>query len=519
MGAIEIAVPDIGDFHDVPVIDVLVKPGDTVRREDPLVTLESEKATMDIPSTADGVVAAIRVKIGDRVSAGTPVVSVETEAPAPAVAVTAAAGAPASSALAPAAGAPASSVEVSVPDIGDFHDVPVIDVLVKAGDIVAKEDPLVTLESEKASMDIPSPASGVVERIVTKVGDRVSAGSPIAFIATAAGAVPPPPPARPATEAQSPAPAVHAPPSNGKAHPPEAAGIHASPAIRRFARELGVPLGDVRGSGPNGRITREDVQTFVKRALHETPPAAALAGGLAVTPAPRVDFAQYGPIERRPLSRIQKIAGPNLHRNWVTIPHVTSHDDADITGLEEFRKQINGEQDVKVTMLAFLIKACVAALKQFPSFNASLDGGELVLKRYYHIGFAADTPDGLVVPVIRDADRKGVLEVAAETSALAAKARAGKLSLAEMQGGTFTISSLGGIGGTYFTPIVNAPEVAILGVCRAAMKPVWRGGGFEPALMLPLSLSWDHRVVDGAAAARFLTFLAGILGDMRRTLL
>jgi pyruvate dehydrogenase E2 component (dihydrolipoamide acetyltransferase) len=523
MAAVDIAVPDIGDFKDVPVIDVLVKPGDTVRREDPLVTLESEKATMDIPSTADGVVAAIRVKIGDRVSQGMPIVSVETAAPQPAVAAAVASSAPAPAQDAPAAAAPPSSVEVSVPDIGDFKDIPVIEVLVKAGDIVAKEDPLVTLESEKASMDVPSNVSGVVERVLVKIGDKLSAGAPIVRIATADGAVPPPLPAPARAAAAAPVEPPAALPMNGKAHhSDDGAGIHASPAIRRFARELGVPLADIRGSGPNGRITRDDVQNFVKRALHESSvgsPAAGIAG-LAIAPAPRVDFAQYGPIERKPLTRIQKIAGPNLHRNWVTIPHVTSHDDADITSLEAFRVRVNGEQsDVKVTMLAFLIKACVATLKAFPNFNSSLDGGELVLKRYYHIGFAADTPDGLVVPVVRDADTKGILAIAAETAALAGKARSGKLGLAEMQGGTFTISSLGGIGGTYFTPIVNAPEVAILGVCRAAMKPVWDGAAFEPKLMLPLSLSWDHRVVDGAAAARFLTHLASVLGDMRRTML
>jgi pyruvate dehydrogenase E2 component (dihydrolipoamide acetyltransferase) len=442
-----------------------------------------------------------------------------------------------------------SAIVIAVPDIGDFKDVPVIDVLVKPGDTVKREDTLITLESEKATMDVPSTADGTVTDVCVKIGDEVSRGIPLIVLelGSQAAAAASAPQSAAASVPAAPAPAScalatmpNAPPvlaglpapaqpvtgngtsrTPGTAAPPPGRTAHASPAIRRFARELGVALSGVSGSGPNGRITREDVQHFVKRALIEGTPGTngGTAGNLRIAPSVKIDFAEYGPIERKPLTRIQKIAGPNLHRNWVTIPHVTSHDDADITGLEAFRQEIGAERNVKLTLLAFLIKASIAALKQFPAFNSSLDGGEIVFKRYYHIGFAADTPDGLVVPVIKDADRKGILEIGAETAALAAKAREGKLGLGEMRGGTFTISSLGGIGGGHFTPIVNAPEVAILGVGRSATKPIWNGQQFEPKLMLPLSLSWDHRVVDGAAAARFLTHLAGVLGDMRRTLL
>jgi pyruvate dehydrogenase E2 component (dihydrolipoamide acetyltransferase) len=435
----------------------------------------------------------------------------------------------------------ASTIELTVPDLGDFHDVPVIEVLVKPGDRIDKDAPLVTLESEKAAMEVPASSAGVVRDIVVNVGDKVSTGSVIARVdadsaasvdgataATPAAATPSAPPPHPAQAAPAQAPADRSTPAaapRAASTPPSApaapaAVVHASPAIRRFARELGVELARVSGSGPNGRVTREDVQTFVKRTLTAPSNGAQGGTGLGLAPWPKVDFAQFGPIERAPLSRIKRISGPNLHRNWVMIPAVTQHDDADVTDLEALRTQVNAEQKtVKVTMLAFLMKAAVAALKRFPDFNASLDGDELVYKRYYHVGFAADTPGGLVVPVVRDADRKGVLEIAAETAELAARAREGKLPLRDMQGGTFTISSLGGIGGTYFSPIINAPEVAILGVCRAAMRPVWDGNGFVPRLMLPLSLSYDHRVIDGADAARFTVYLATVLGDLRRTLL
>jgi pyruvate dehydrogenase E2 component (dihydrolipoamide acetyltransferase) len=430
-----------------------------------------------------------------------------------------------------------ATVDLTVPDLGDFADIPIIEVLVKPGDRIEKDAPLITLESEKATMEVPADAAGVIDEVRVHVGDRVSKGTVLATLASSTespAATTPSPTATPVTAAPAaPAPvaapvALPAPAAAGPAPEPRSVAaaptivVHASPAIRRFARELGVDLARVSGSGPNRRVTREDIQGFVKRTLTASPPTdGALQGSaLGLAPWPKVDFAQFGPIERAPLSRIKKLSGSNLHRNWVMIPHVTQHDDADITELEAFRSELNREQkDVKVTLLAFLMKAAVAALRRYPDFNASLDGDDLVRKGYYHIGFAADTPGGLVVPVVRDVDRKGVLEVAGETAELAAKAREGKLGIREMQGGTFTISSLGGIGGTYFSPIVNAPELAILGVCRAATRPVWDGNTFVPRLMLPLSLSYDHRVIDGAAAARFTVFLASVLADMRRTLL
>ncbi len=434
------------------------------------------------------------------------------------------------------------ATEVKVPDIGDFKNIPVIEVMVKVGDTVRAEDPLVTLESDKATMEIPAPVGGVVKEILLKLGDRVSEGSPVILLETteaaATGAVAAPAPAVSVAVA-SPAPAaapapVPAAPTPPPAQQPAAAAIqdhegflkaHASPAIRHFARELGVDLTKVKGSGPKGRVLRDDVQGFVKSVLQSAAgatPGAAAGIGLGLLPWPQVDFAKYGPIEVQPLSRIKKLSGANLHRNWVMIPHVTNNDDADITELEAFRLQLNQENaksGAKVTLLAFIIKAVCNALRKFPEFNASLDGDALVVKRYYHIGFAADTPNGLVVPVIKDADKKGVLQIAEEASTLAAKAREGKLGPADMQGGTFSISSLGGIGGTYFTPIINAPEVAILGVCRASIRPVWADNAFQPRLIAPLSLSYDHRVIDGAAAARFNTYLVGLLGDMRRATL
>ncbi len=456
-----------------------------------------------------------------------------------------------------------AAIEVKVPDIGDFKNVPVIEILVKPGDTVKKDESLITLESDKATMEVPAPFGGTVRELRVKVGDKVSEGSAIATVERAEGEGPkpapvepkpsddasppaPPPPPKPAapsgstqparTEVPPPTPAPSGSPQRGHAEGPAYPGPsseaghappHASPAIRRFARELGVDLERVEGSGPKGRILKEDVQEHVKRALGGAAPSVAKGGGLADLglPAwPQVDFAKFGPVERQARSRIQKISGPALARNWVMIPHVTQYDEADVTELEAFRKQVNDEhakdkQAVKVTLLAFLIKAAVAALKQFPALNSSLDGDELVIKKYWHIGFAADTPQGLVVPVVRDADQKGVLEIARETAELAAKARDGKLAPTDMQGGTFSISSLGGIGGTSFTPIINAPEVAILGVSKTAMKPVWNGSAFEPRLMLPLSLSYDHRVVDGALGARFTAYLAHVVTDLRRVLL
>jgi pyruvate dehydrogenase E2 component (dihydrolipoamide acetyltransferase) len=440
-----------------------------------------------------------------------------------------------------------STIEVKVPDIGDFKDVPVIEVFVKAGDVVAAEDSLVTLESDKATMDVPAPAAGTVKEMKLKLGDKVAEGSLILTLETAdatakpaAAAAAPTPPAAPAPKAAPvPAPAAAPPEATPRPTPPVAAqpstpvddaafkAAHASPSVRKFARELGVDLARVTGSGPHGRIVQEDVQNFVKQVMSGAAPGAA-AGGISgggelnLLPWPKVDFAKFGPFESRPLSRIKKISGANLARNWVMIPHVTQFDEADTTELEAFRVALNKENEkagIKITMLAFLIKASVAALKKFPDFNASLDGDNLIVKQYWHIGFAADTPNGLVVPVIRNADQKGVFAIAKEMGELSAKAREGKLGPAEMQGGCFSISSLGGIGGTAFTPIINAPEVAILGVSKSQMKPVWNGKDFVPRLMLPLSLSYDHRVIDGASAARFASHLCGLLADMRRVML
>jgi pyruvate dehydrogenase E2 component (dihydrolipoamide acetyltransferase) len=437
--------------------------------------------------------------------------------------------------------------EVLVPDIGDFKDVPVIEILVKPGDQVAADASVVTLESDKATMEVPTPHAGVVREVLVKVGDKVAQGTSLMTVeaveAQAAMAAPASSPAPssvaspvaaaappPATVAASaPAPAVVQAPATPAAIDEEAfARAHASPAIRRFARELGVDLGNVRGSGPKGRILREDVQGFVKQALAAGPAPQLATGGAGISlglPAwPVVDFAKFGPVETQPMSRIKKISGPALHRNWVHIPHITQQDEADITELEAFRKAMSAEvqkQGVKLTPLAFIMKAVVAALRGHPEFNSSLaSGGDaLVLKRYYNIGVAVDTPGGLVVPVVRDVDQKGVAQLAKELGEVSARARDGKLGPADMQGGTFSISSLGGIGGTHFTPIINAPEVAILGVSRSAMKPVWMDGQFVPRLMLPLSLSYDHRAIDGAEGARFITTLNGLLADIRRVLL
>jgi pyruvate dehydrogenase E2 component (dihydrolipoamide acetyltransferase) len=556
MSTIEVKVPDIGDFKDVPVIEVFVKPGDVVKAEDSLVTLESDKATMDVPAPAAGTVKELKVKVGDKVSQGSPILTLESTAGGAKAAPSAeAARSPGVAASAPAASAPSESaspkpaaptaspagpVPVKVPDIGDFKDVPVIEVFVRPGDAVKPEDALVTLESDKATMDVPAPFAGVVEELKVKVGDKVSEGSVILLLkaagdagANGAAATQPPAAAAPAPAASASAPPTSpvtaAPPAGPAAAPVDDAafrGAHASPSVRAFARALGVDLSKVKGSGPKERILQEDVQGYVKQALSAATAAGAAPAtggvGLSLLPWPQIDFTKFGPVESKPLSRIKKISGANLHRNWVMIPHVTNHEDADITDLEAFRVQLNKENEkagIKVTMLAFLIKACVAGLKKFPEFNTSLDGENLVYKRYYNIGFAADTPNGLVVPVIKNADQKGVLAVAKEMGELSAKAREGKLGPADMQGGCFSISSLGGIGGTYFTPIINAPEVAILGVCRSTTRPVWDGKQFIPRLILPLSLSYDHRVIDGAAAARFNSFLAGMLADMRRSLL
>jgi pyruvate dehydrogenase E2 component (dihydrolipoamide acetyltransferase) len=543
MAMVEVKVPDIGDFKDVEVIELLVKPGDTIAVDQSLLTVESDKASMEIPSSHAGVVTEIKVALGDKISEGALVLLLEAAGAAAAsssapVAAAVAATSPALAASSPAASGP---IEVFVPDIGDFDEVAVIEVFVKPGDVVKVEQSLITVESDKASMEIPSSHAGVVSEVRVKVGDKVAKGSLVAVLQGALSA-PPAEAATAAVTASAPVAAAPAAPAPAPAalpqHAPGTAPAllpHASPSIRRLARELGVPLGEVKGSGPKDRITQLDLQGFVKGVMageqqttaqkaKAPPPASAASGGTfpGLLPWPQVDFAKFGPVERKELSRIKKISGANLHRNWVLIPHVTNNDEADITELEAFRVQLNKENEgggVKVTMLAFVIKAVVSALKKFPDFNASLDGDALVYKQYFHIGFAADTPNGLMVPVLKDADKKGVLQISQEMGDLARKARDGKMGPADMSGGCFSISSLGGIGGTHFTPIINAPEVAILGLSKGATKPVWDGKAFHPRLMLPLSLSYDHRVIDGAAAARFNTYLGAILADFRRVLL
>ncbi|MCW1979011.1 dihydrolipoyllysine-residue acetyltransferase [Xanthomonas campestris] len=581
----EALVPDIGDYSDVPVIEVLVSVGDTVSKDQSLVTLESDKATMEVPSSVAGVVKEIKVKVGDSLSQGALVALIEVAdagaetaaapAPAAAPAKAAPAAAPAQAAkaepAAPAASSDGGQVEARVPDIGDYSGVPVIEVLVAVGDTVAKDQSLVTLESDKATMEVPSSVAGVIKELKVKVGDSLSQGDLVAIIAASdGGAGAAQSPAKPTTDtaetagkvepvavpaepdklAQREIAQVQSARSTAASQPAQAASgtpssppvtfdadsvlpskvPYASPVVRVFARELGVDLNQIKGSEKGGRITREDVQRFVKAALSGGAPAAAGAApagggnGLNLLAWPKVDFSKFGETETQPLSRIKKISGANLARNWAMIPHVTQFESADITDLEALRVALNKENEkagIKLTMLAFLVKASAAALKKFPEFNASLDaaGENLTLKKYINIGFAADTPNGLVVPVIRDVDKKGVLQIAQESGELAKKARDGKLGPADMSGGCFSISSLGGIGGTAFTPIINAPEVAILGVSKSAMQPVWNGKDFAPKLMLPLSLSYDHRVIDGALAARFTTYLSQVLADMRRVLL
>ncbi|MDP1687896.1 dihydrolipoyllysine-residue acetyltransferase [Hydrogenophaga sp.] len=564
MALIDVKVPDIGDFDEVAVIELLVKVGDTVKAEQSLITVESDKASMEIPSSTAGVVKELKVALGDKVKQGSVVLVVEAAGDAAAPAAAPEPSVRAEPALRQAQddrnseqASPSTSsgrtevaasgpIEIHIPNIGDFKDVAVIEVLVKAGDKIAVEQSLITVESDKASMEIPSSHAGVLKELKVKVGDTVNIGDLLAIlegaVAPAASTAAPSVRAEPV---EAPA-QVQASPSTGSgrteavaapAHNPAASASlglpHASPSVRKFARELGVPLAEIKGSGLKGRITAEDIQSFTKsvmagavQTVAQSAKAPASTGGggseLGLIPWPKVDFAKFGPIERKEMGRIKKISGANLLRNAVMIPAVTNFDDADITDLEAFRVSTNKENEksgVKVTMLAFLIKACVASLKKFPEFNSSLDGDALVYKQFWHIGFAADTPNGLMVPVIKDADKKGVLQISQEMGELAKKAREGKLSPAEMSGATFTISSLGGIGGRYFTPIINAPEVAILGVCKSQMEPVWDGKAFVPRLMLPLSLTWDHRVIDGAAAARFNAYLGQILGDFRRVLL
>lgn len=585
---IDVKVPDIGDFSDVEIIEVLVSAGDTVKAEDPLITLESDKASMDVPSPADGTIEEMTVKVGDKVSEGsviarlTPADDGGDEATGDEATGDDDTGADGNAKASDGSDSPdedtasedarddrgngdedstpkdgGETIEVKVPDIGDFEAVEIIEVLVSAGDAVEAESPLITLESDKATMDVPSPAKGKIEEVTVKVGDKVSEGSVIARLSggdapsapksASKGSSAPEKASDEAPKASSGSgqgdggsgadeddapvdPSRRGPPA-GLPPPVERAGgalPHASPGVRRFARELGADLNQIRGSGPKGRILKDDVKAFVKQRLSE--PAGNAAGaavpGAGIPAMPEVDFSKFGEVEIKDTPRIKKISGAHLHRAWLNIPHVTHHDEADITELEAFRQAINEEQakaksGIKLTLLAFAMKALARALKEFPLFNSSLtpDGSRIVYKQYVHIGIAVDTPNGLVVPVFRDVDAKGVLALAEEMAEISGRARDGKLKPAEMQGGCMSISSLGGIGGTAFTPIVNAPEVAILGLTRNRMTPVWNGSEFEPRLMLPMDLSYDHRVIDGAEAARFTAYLGKALADPRRLLL
>ncbi len=553
---IDVLLPDIGDFHDVEIIEVLVKPGDRVEAEDPLLTLESDKASMEIPSPQAGVIAEVSVAVGSKVNQGDLILKLQAAdsaapvAPQPEEPVTAPGPAtePAPAAIGQAAPAPtmAEVRDVVLPDIGDFKDVQVIEMLVSVGDSVEAEQSLLTLESDKASMEIPSPFAGVVKSLAVKVGDRINEGDLIASLESVAVAPPVQPVAAVSESAQAEPAATQAvvavesgeanrmPGEKEPLRPPVLARpsdaprgrAHASPGVRRFARELGVDLFYVPGSGPKGRIIKEDVQAYVKRTLSEGKPAAApsAGGGLQLPAMPAVDFSKFGEVEEKELGRIKKLSGTHLHRSWLNVPHVTQFDEADITELEDFRKAQKDEAaraEVKLTFMPFLMKAVCKALANYPQFNSSLsaDGEKLILKKYVNIGVAVDTPNGLVVPVVRDVDKKGIFDLARDLGELSAKARAGKLAPGDMQGGCISISSLGGIGGTQFTPIVNAPEVAILGISRAEMKPKWDGRDFAPRLMMPFSLSYDHRVIDGAEGVRFTTYLAQLLGDIRRLLL
>ena len=542
----EVKAPDVGG--EVEVIEILVSPGDEVAVEQSLLTVESDKATMDIPAPIAGVVAELKVTVGDKIKEGDllALFNAAAAAPAaapepaeePAVAAEPASAPAAESAPAAAAETVSETIDVTVPDIGTDGEVDVIDVLVSVGDEIEAEAGLITLETDKATMDVPSPAAGVVESVAVKVGDKVGQGSLVITLTTKTAA-----PAEAAAPSAAATETVNKPvPVDEPRKPPvpdhpldkkqKADGLaYASPAVRRLANEFGVDLLQVKGTGRKQRILKEDVQEYVKYELSRPKATAASgvaqgAGGLQVIAQPKVDFSKFGEIEEVALTRIQKISGPNLHRNWVTIPHVTQFDEADITELEAFRKQENELQakkkdGVKITPLVFIMKAVAKALREFPVFNSSLseDGEHLIMKKYVHIGIAVDTPNGLVVPVIRDVDTKGIYQLSEELVEISAKARDGKLKATDMQGGCFSISSLGGIGGTAFTPIVNAPEVAILGVSKSELKPKWNGREFEPRLMLPLSLSYDHRVIDGAVAARFSVYLSAVLSDIRKLVL
>jgi len=519
----EITVPDIGNFKDVQVIEIFVKIGDTIKKDDPLITLESDKAAMEIPATESGVIQSLSVKIGDKISEGSSILTLEISSEEKNVGWDA---------------NPNNSLDlqsnlqetpikpITVPDIGNSKGVQLIEIFVKAGDTVKKDDPLVTLESDKAAMEIPCPESGIIQSLSVKIGDKVSQGDVLAMILSSDAALPVPPPSRAPEPVKT-----QALEKTDIKRPPQPVKVdhsrqipHAGPAVRKMAREFGVDLSKVKGTGIRNRILKEDIQLFVKTELSKPSAPIATGGNFSLPEMPIVDFSQFGEIEQKTFSRIKKLSGPALHRSWLHIPHVTQFDDADITDLEDFRKSLQSEGEkrkVKLTLLAFLMKASVSALKTYPDFNASLspDKESLILKKYFHLGFAADTPNGLVVPVVRNVDQKSLFDLAGEIGQLSQKARDGKLTPNEMQGGCFTISSLGGVGGTAFTPIINAPEVAILGVSKSQMKPVWQKDQFVPRLILPLSLSYDHRVIDGAQAARFTTYLSFILADVRRLLI
>ncbi len=530
---IDIVIPDLGDFADVEVIEILVKTGDRVAREDGLITLETDKAAMDVPAPKNGVVESLSVQIGDTVSSGDVIGKMSVEISDTVVIRPAIAAPPTGETTlmaAPIGDKPKSGGKQTlvVPDLGDFEDVEIIEVHVSEGDVIQIEDPIVTLETDKAAMDVPAVVAGRIDSVLVNTGDKVSDGSSLAIIDAVATQVAPQPakaqPTAPARPSASPAAVQQAPPVKpGKLPAIDEAGFaraHASPSVRKLARELGVDLAQVNGSGLKTRILHDDVKMFVKAIL--TGQAAAPAGG-GLPKTPVIDFSKFGEIDVQPLTRIQKISGPRLQASWVNLPHVTQHDLADITKLEAHRQKLKEsaqERGIRLTLLAFIIKACVAVLREYPKVNASLadDGENLVFKKYYHLGFAADTEQGLVVPVIRDADQKNVYELATELAELSALARDGKLKVPQLQGASFTISSLGGIGGTSFTPIINAPEVAILGVSRSFMQPIWTGEKFVARLMLPLSFSYDHRVIDGAYAARFTTYLSELLTDVESLL-
>ena len=540
MAMIEVRVPDIGESEAVEVIEVLVAVGDQVEAEADLITLESDKATMDVPAPEAGVVKEIKISVGDKVDENDLILLLETtateapaaeapaeESPPPEQAPEPEVTAPAAAPDAPKAPATSTEFEVHVPDIGDFDGVEVIEVLVSEGDVVDAESALITLESDKATMDVPAPVAGTVKAVKTKVGEKVSEGDIVLLLETGSAesedATPPPAPTPAPAITEAPATASEPAPlpqESARLDETAFAKVHASPSIRRYAREHGVDLGRVKASGPKGRILKEDVTAFIKASMS----APVQTGGSGLPQMPAVDFSKFGETETKALPRIRKLSAANLHRNWVIVPHVTQFDEADITELENFRKESKSQAEkegIKLTMLAFLLKVSANTLLEFPELNSSLapDGENLILKKYVNVGVAVDTQNGLVVPVIRDVDKKGLFQIAKELGEVSIKAREGKLSPKDMQGGCFSISSLGGIGGTMFTPIVNAPEVAILGVSKSSMKPVWNGSEFEPRLMLPLSLSYDHRVIDGAQAARITGYLAELLSDIRRALL